>query len=378
MMEFTHLEKKAEQIVPKMVDVSSKHITTRVARARSIVYLPDAIIEALASKSNEHSAATTAELYTPKGPVFQTAIIAGTMAVKKNYELIPFCHQIPIESCRFNIDLNRDGHVVIECESKSSAKTGVEMEALTGASVAALTIYDMCKAYSSDIVIKEVRLLEKSGGKRDYHWCRDKLMGLVLAGGKSSRMGEDKTQIAYHGQAKTQLQVCCDLLSSVGINNENIFISCRKEQAHEDKFAGKNLLLDDDDNPQWEKVEGPLKGILSAKKKMPVSNGGIIVLAIDLPYMNQENVDLLMKEYDDTKMATSFYNREKKWCEPLCAIYSHHYFKVVNDFIERDGNKCPRKILSRLDSLGLVKRVIPTEEKIISNVNTPSEKEQVR
>src|SRR5690606_9863859 len=88
------------------------------------------------------------EIHLKKGPVFQTAIIAGTMAVKKTHEVIPFCHQIPIEGCKFNITLSNDLRITIRCEVRTTYKTGVEMEALHGAMTAALTIYDMCKAIS--------------------------------------------------------------------------------------------------------------------------------------------------------------------------------------------------------------------------------------
>ena len=107
------------------------------------------------------------DLNTAKGPVFQTAIIAGTQAAKKTHELIPFCHPLGLEGCRIQIDLETDC-AVIDCRARVTHKTGVEMEALTGASVAALTIYDMCKALSHDIVIESVRLISKTGGKSDY------------------------------------------------------------------------------------------------------------------------------------------------------------------------------------------------------------------
>jgi cyclic pyranopterin phosphate synthase len=99
--------------------------------------------------------------------VIDTAIIAGTMAVKRTHELIPFCHPLAIEGCDFSIGFESSTELTIRCEVAITHKTGVEMEALTGATVAALTVYDMCKSLSHEIVIAEVRLLEKSGGKRD-------------------------------------------------------------------------------------------------------------------------------------------------------------------------------------------------------------------
>jgi cyclic pyranopterin phosphate synthase len=142
---------------PNMVDVSEKSASQREARARSIVHLPRAVLAALDGD----------EINSKKGPVFATAIIAGVMAAKKTHELIPFCHPLSLEVC--DVTVTMDGsRAVIDCRCKVTHKTGVEMEALTGASVAALTIYDMCKALSHDIVIGETRLMMKSGGKEDF------------------------------------------------------------------------------------------------------------------------------------------------------------------------------------------------------------------
>ena len=143
---------------PSMVDVSEKVATKRVAKAQSIIVLGDDIMDLL---QNE-------EIYSKKGPVFQTAIIAGVMAAKRTSELIPLCHPLGLENCQVVISVNEKREVVILCTATVSSKTGVEMEALTGASVAALTVYDMCKAMSHNIVIKETRLIEKTGGKSDF------------------------------------------------------------------------------------------------------------------------------------------------------------------------------------------------------------------
>jgi cyclic pyranopterin phosphate synthase len=142
---------------PTMVDVGDKAVTERVARARATVVFP-------ADARPERDA----ELRTKKGPVFDTAIVAGVMAAKRTHELIPFCHPLPLDSCKLEIDWGQDGEVVIECSVRATHKTGVEMEALTGATVAALTIYDMCKALTHGIRVSEIVLVEKSGGKRDY------------------------------------------------------------------------------------------------------------------------------------------------------------------------------------------------------------------
>jgi cyclic pyranopterin phosphate synthase len=142
---------------PTMVDVGDKAVTTRTAVARATVVFPaDAIV-----RSGE-------VLRTKKGPVFDTAIIAGVMGAKRTHELIPFCHPLPLESCNIKIEWGVQNEVVIECSVRATHKTGVEMEALTGASTAALTIYDMCKALTHGIEIREIALLSKTGGKRDY------------------------------------------------------------------------------------------------------------------------------------------------------------------------------------------------------------------
>ena len=142
---------------PTMVDVSHKEASVRVAHARSVVHLPREIVKHV----------TSDEIESKKGPVFATAVIAGVMAAKKTHELIPFCHPLGLDDCKINIAVDNDD-AIIDCHCKVVHKTGVEMEALTGASVAALTIYDMLKAMSHDIVISETRLIAKTGGKQDF------------------------------------------------------------------------------------------------------------------------------------------------------------------------------------------------------------------
>jgi len=142
---------------PTMVDVGAKAVTRREAVAEALINLPANVARELAATGHR----------TKKGPVFETAIIAGTLAVKRTHELIPFCHPLPVDHVSIEV-LPRRGGLRITCKVAVEHRTGVEMEALTGASVAALTIYDMCKALSHDIVIEQVRLLAKRGGKRDF------------------------------------------------------------------------------------------------------------------------------------------------------------------------------------------------------------------
>ena len=153
--QFTHLDAAGN---PNMVDVGEKKVSRRMARARSIVVLDDTIMDKLEKE----------EIHTKKGPVFQTAILAGIMAAKKTGDLIPLCHPLGLDNCHIDIQVNEKREVVIDCTANITAKTGIEMEALVGASLAALTIYDMCKAFSHNIVIKETMLMEKTGGKRDF------------------------------------------------------------------------------------------------------------------------------------------------------------------------------------------------------------------
>ena len=156
MDELTHVDANNQ---PGMVDVSDKSTTKRSATAQSIVVLGETLMGMLGGDG---------DIKSKKGPVFQTAIIAGTMAAKKTWDLIPFCHPLPLEKCKFSIKPLNETSVVIECTCLTNARTGVEMEALTGANLAALTIYDMCKAVSKAIVIKETKLLVKTGGKSDF------------------------------------------------------------------------------------------------------------------------------------------------------------------------------------------------------------------
>jgi cyclic pyranopterin monophosphate synthase len=153
-MTFSHLDANHR---PAMVDVSGKTATKRTATAESRVRFPAAVAASLRASG----------LNSPKGPVFDTAIVAGVMGAKRTHELIPFCHPLGIENCQVAIELI-DDCAMIRCTVTVHHKTGVEMEALTGASIAALTVYDMCKALSHDIVIGDTRLVAKHGGKHDY------------------------------------------------------------------------------------------------------------------------------------------------------------------------------------------------------------------
>jgi cyclic pyranopterin phosphate synthase len=154
----THLDEKGSA---RMVDVGAKPVTAREALAEGFVQMQPATLRAIAEEK------------VPKGEVLNTARVAGIMAAKRCGELIPLCHPLPVESVEVNFDvpeLEPDGQepvrVHVKAIARITAKTGVEMEALTAVSVAALTVYDMCKAIDKAMVIDGIRLVSKSGGTR--------------------------------------------------------------------------------------------------------------------------------------------------------------------------------------------------------------------
>ncbi|MDZ4822059.1 MAG: cyclic pyranopterin monophosphate synthase MoaC [Flavobacteriales bacterium] len=152
--EFSHIDEAGK---PAMVDVGAKTSTARRAIAECRLTIPDVVLEKFSGD----------EIHLAKGPVFQTAIIAGVMAAKKTSELIPLCHPLGLDNVQIKMEVV--GHeIIITCHASVIAKTGVEMEAMTGASIAALTVYDMCKALSHQIIIRELKLVEKTGGKNDF------------------------------------------------------------------------------------------------------------------------------------------------------------------------------------------------------------------
>lgn len=142
---------------PRMVNVGRKKVTARSATAEARVRLGRRIIDHLRSHQMESA----------KGPVFQTAVLAGIQGAKRTSELIPLCHPLGLDDCSVDIRLEGE-YAIVATTARVTARTGVEMEALTAATVAALTVYDMCKALSHDIQIESIRLLSKKGGKQDF------------------------------------------------------------------------------------------------------------------------------------------------------------------------------------------------------------------
>ena len=154
-MSLTHVDERGR---PRMVDVGGKAVSARMARAEAEIVFPLEIDRQLRAQG----------FHVAKGPVLATAIIAGVMGAKRTAELIPFCHPLSLEDCAIEIEPSEQGCWRVLCSVKLNARTGAEMEALTGAAVAALAVYDMCKALSPEIEIRRLRLVEKRGGKRDF------------------------------------------------------------------------------------------------------------------------------------------------------------------------------------------------------------------
>lgn len=336
----SHIDKNN---LPTMVDVSDKNESIRMAEARTEVQLSSEFIPYFQGE----------ELLLKKGPVFQTAIISGTMAVKKTYEMIPFCHQIPVESVKFEITV-RDLLVTITCRVKTTYKTGVEIEALHGAMTAALTVFDMCKAVSSNIVIKETKLTAKTGGKKTFFGRP--IFGLVLTGGQSSRMKEPKALLNYFGVPHAEY--IYNILSGFC---DSVFLSQKKEQ-----WKGSPLERFPSIDDQY---DGPIGGILSAFEKHPDVNW--IVVACDLVHLNKKTIEKLLAD-SSLKVATCFKNRDKGFPEPLCTFYTPQMRPIFKDAFD-SGVTCPVKVLKNVDVT-----LIEQEEGInLTNVNTPEERDEL-
>ena len=341
-MPFTHVDSNDR---PTMVDVGAKDISARSALAESRVRLPAAVASALRA----------AGYATAKGPILQTAIIAGTMAAKRTHELIPFCHPLGLEKCRITIEPEAD-ELIIRCEVAVHDRTGVEMEALTGAAVAALTLYDMCKALSHDIVIGDTRLLAKSGGKTDYAANGlAPLAALVLAGGRSTRMRTDKASLAYGGE--TQLARVHRLVASVV---PDVYVSVRADQANDPTRRQYRQIVDGLDGV------GPAAGILSALATSPPR--AWLVVAVDLPFLGRATLEHLIAARDPARVATAYRSRHDGLPEPLCAIWEPAAYGPLSAAV-KSGATCPRKFLSG----GGASLIDLIDAAALDNVNTPAE-----
>jgi cyclic pyranopterin monophosphate synthase len=304
------------------------------------------------------------DLILQKGSVLQTAILAGTMAAKKTSELIPLCHAIVLSFCeirtRWEKLVSGQGHLLhLTCEVKAAETTGVEMEALTGATVAALTVYDMCKGISHRVVLNQTKLLLKTGGRRTV---LDKpLKGIVLTGGFSQRMKKDKALLKIQGQP--QARVLHQILSSFC---SEVFLSVREAQ----QWRGtelQDLPVLADRGPS----QGPMSGLLSAFHSDPHCYW--FVVACDLALVRKETLQELLFHFDPNTVATCFTNPDQKFPEALCAIYTPKARLAFEQAFNEKNLRCPVKVLSQLNCT-LVQATQPRE---LNNVNTPEEFEKV-
>ncbi|APB34084.1 bifunctional molybdopterin-guanine dinucleotide biosynthesis protein MoaC/MobA [Gloeomargarita lithophora Alchichica-D10] len=339
-MNLSHLDANNQ---PKMVDISSKSSTLRRATAQAKIQLPSCLQTYVKGD----------EILLKKGAVFQTAIIAGTMAVKKTEELIPFCHQIPIESCTFAIEINSDLLVTIQCTVKTTAKTGVEMEALCGVTIAALTIYDMCKSLSPHIVIRDTQLLIKTGGKTTL--LERPLYGLILTGGHSKRMGQDKALLNYHGQP-----YAIDLYKLMQSYCQQVYLSARPNQWLETPLASLPTL------PDHVSSVGPISGLLTAFQTYP--NVNWLVIACDLMQVKASTIEYLLTHYEGMTIATCYTNLEQGFPEPLCAIYTPKAHRIFTEAYQA-GIYCPVKILKPQPCT----LINPQNVCELMNINTPED-----
>jgi cyclic pyranopterin phosphate synthase len=340
----THINKENQ---PQMVNINQKEITIRNASASSIINIGTNVLLNL----------TSGDIQTKKGPVFATAIIAGTMAVKKTHELIPFCHPILVEDIKIEIKILDQTRLKVECTVSCSGKTGVEMEALTGVHVTCLTIHDMCKSMNSEITVEKIGLVSKTGGKKDFKKLNHELYALVLAGGKSERMGTDKALINYHGKA--QAEYLMDSLAELGIKS---FLSCRSEQVSQFNISNEQIITDRFLN------FGPLGAILSAMSTYP--NVAWLVIASDMPKLNMKHIQNLISERDTDFEACSYFNNERSQFEPLFSIYEPEiYPKMLQSLGE--GKTCPQRILFNSNA----KRLELETQDFLLNINTPTERE---
>jgi molybdenum cofactor guanylyltransferase len=243
---------------------------------------------------------------------------------------------------------------VIRCSVAVNHRTGVEMEALTGASVAALTVYDMCKALSHAIVITETRLLEKHGGKREVA-SPAPLYGLVLAGGWSTRMRRDKAALEIHGGA-SQLAWSYALLER---HCERVFVSVRPEQRVDRVRAGFPQIVD------GEAGRGPIAGIVAAQSAHP--RAAWLVLACDLPFVDDAVLARLVAARQATRPIVVYRSTNDGLPEPLCAIYEPESAAAVREAIAA-GRHCPRKLVIA-SGVPLLEQTSPA----LGNINTPEE-----
>ena len=342
----THVD---EQGAPGLVDVTAKPDTARSARAQARVRLPPELRRLFDGT----------EIASPKGPVLQTAILAGTMAAKRTWEWIPLCHPIALTRIRFETRMEGDV-LAIECECACHGPTGVEMEALVGANAAALAVYDMGKAVSHRIEIERTRLLWKRGGKSDRasDQAAPRLRGLVLAGGRSRRMGSDKAGLVYG-----RMPQAARALALLDAFCEDPVVSRSPDQAPPEGVEPARILTD-----RFLDM-GPLGGILTALSSD--RDAAWLVVACDLPLLGASTLGRLVASRDPSREATAFLSGDGTHPEPLCAVWEPSTLRVALAALA-EGRTCPTRILSGSHILAL-----PSPGQDLFNANTPEERSSV-
>ena len=308
--------------------------------------------------------------------MFDTAILAGVMAAQRTSELIPFCHPLALEQCRIEIGFDagsaKHAVVVVRCRVEVRHKTGVEMEALTGASVAALTIYDMCKALSHDIRIERVRLLSKSGGRRlirarpspapeaaslrtrrgRMNRARLGSTGWCSPAGTAAACGAIRP--ACRTPARRSLARALQLLEPL---IRRCFVSVRADQLSDPQRAAHDTIADI--KPDL----GPIGGIHAALQAYPAR--AWLVLACDLPFLDAATLQRLIARRAPARLATAYRSSFDGLPEALCAIFEPRSRERVEAWIEQ-GQVCPRELLAQSD----VELLDPPEARALDNINT--------
>lgn len=334
---------------PNMVDVGMKEITRRSATAQAVIDVGDEILSLFNGE----------DIRSPKGPVFQTAMIAMTMAAKRTHESVCFCHPVNVENVKTRIYIN-GGLIFVEASVSLHAKTGVEMEALHAASIGALNIYDMCKAMNKNILIKEIKLLCKSGGKKDFlseEEQKKDLVGVIFIGGKSRRMGRDKYSMDM-GNGK-QLEFLYKLFSKYF---KKILVICNQKQYEEDADLKRYPCVVDLINDY-----GPIGALATAFYE---SNRPLFITACDLPNLTEKSVEKLIdlrekeaSQYD----ATVYYNPAREKLEPLFGVYELRSKRFVWEAIMKKEH-CATNFLEKLN---VNKLILEGEE--LNNMNHPED-----
>jgi cyclic pyranopterin phosphate synthase len=372
----SHIDQNGEA---RMVDTSAKVPSDRAAWAECLI----TVSEDLATLLHREDPRVTA-----KGSVFRIAELAGIMAAKRTAELIPLCHSLPLDCVQVSVSWCRSqaNTIHITSSARTTSRTGVEMEALTAASIAALTVYDMCKAVTHEMNIIGPRLLEKTGGKSNVrrnslvlespsttpqstHPAKitSTLWGMILAGGRSTRMGQDKAWQRLGPGAPPAWRRLADLLQPWV---DRCLVSCQADQAPLFEHEGAAVVIDPDQESK-DSHSGPAQALAQALALLPEDNStGLIVLACDLPLLNHEALEQLVGGRDPQALAT-FLCASPSSPEPLIAIWERRALPSLLSFLE-SGQSCPRQFLISVGAHA----VVANDFAWILNANTPADWER--